>query len=60
MWEERELRYSDHLPPHFNDLSLSETERKHLSSFKCISNHKAKFIAFFNRPRETLEKIFKV
>ena len=26
MWEEWEQQYYDHLPPHFNDLSLSETD----------------------------------
>ena len=72
MWEQWELRYSDHLPPHFKDLGLTETESNisiyqtacknkiESLSHKCTSNRKMKFITFFIWPRGTLENIFKV
>ena len=70
MWEEWEQRYSNHLPPHFNDLSLNETKynisiyqtawKNKAKPYQCISNHKAKLITFFNLPGGTLEIIFKV
>ena len=57
MREQWELRYCDHLPPHFKDLGLTETElnisiyqtacKNKVKSFKCISNRKVKFISFF-------------
>ena len=66
IWEEWEQQYCDHLPPHFNDLSLNKTELQHLNSscsidkpYQCISNHKA-FITSFIWPQEALENIFKV
>ena len=70
MWEEWEQQYSDHLPLHFNDsaltrlnynISIHQTACKNKAKlYQCISNHKAKFIAFFIWPRGTLGNIFKV
>ena len=70
MSEQWELRYSDHLPPDFNDLGSAETElnisiyqtacKNKIKSFKCMSNRKVKFITFFIWPPGTLENIFKV
>ena len=63
MWEELEQRYSDHLPPHFNDLNISihQTACKNKAKpYEYVSNYKAKFVTFVIWARETLENIFKV
>ena len=70
MFEGRQQWYSDHLPLHFNDHSLHETQLKHFNSstvfkskdkpYQCISNHKTKLNTFFIWPRGTFETIFKV
>ena len=69
MWEEWEQRYSDiclfilmasALTRLNYNISIHQTACKNKAKFyQCISNHKAKFIAFFIWPRGTLGNIFK-
>ena len=43
------------------NISIHQTACKNKATpFKCILNHKVKFITFFILPRGTLENIFKV